>query len=364
MNNTTGSRLYGFEDYGVLYMWDEDALFRYATRFPHSLDCRNVTYLPMDAKLSATVVDDFLGGVTFRPCLYENHPELLDTAKKVYVHPSCSLSRSMMAEKYGKCLNPWLADALVVPTPSGKDVNMEYVVLFCNDAAKLIVMVRVDDGYNRATADLFQVGSTWESLCKNVPANIFPYSYKIDDLLKAEFFYAGKCISIPNSQSYILEVLTNSLPTSKTVFEESVQSSLSTEDNQLTLESLINIRDMLNSSDDNTVSAGLKALSMMDYIHYPNSVRYTFRRLNSTSYKCNKAASATSVKFMFQQLSPGKRRYWPGDYDSTIYEKDYKLLQQLVKHFEPAYAVDIPARLRNFDFMTTDGSKIVPRLRQ
>lgn len=365
MTNKKGSRLYSFEDYKILYLGNDDFLFGYYSPIlPYSYDKSAVTFLTVDNSLTATVIDDC--GVVFRPCLYENHPDLLDTAKKVYVHPSCKLSRSMMAEKYGKCINPWVADAVVVPTPPDRSVVMKYMVLFCNDAAKLIVMVNIKDELNKALASIFQIGKTYETLCKSIPTCIHSDDYKFDDLLKSEFFFSGKVLIIPNNQSYILDALTRNLPISKTVFEESVQRSLSTEDNQLSLEALINIHDMLNSSDANTVGAGLKALSMMDYIHYPNSVRYIIKHLNNINYRYNKAANSTSVKFMFKQLCPETaiRRYWPGDYDSTIYEKDYDLFLQLIKHYEPAYKDNVLARIMNMNFMASDNLRVIPCFRQ
>lgn len=368
MTSKKGSHLYGFEDYKVLRLSDSHLFGSYNAILPYSTDNSSVTFLTVDNSLPVKVTYDWHGKVKFSPCLYENHPELLNTAKKVYVHQHCKLSRSMMAEKYGKCLNHWLSDAVVVPEPSDNECRLYDTAIFANDDAKLIVIVSLDDVLNIAQAHIFGIGKKFEELCKFVPDyyGSATRGYNRQDVLDSEFFFAGKCLTIPNNQSYILDVLTNQIPTSKTVFEESVQESLSTESNQLDLDALVNIKDMLNSSDAETVGAGLKALSMMDYMHYPNSIRYIIKSLVNTQYRYNKAANSTSVKFMFKQLceSP-KRNRWPGDYDHEIYEQDFELYKQLINYYEPTHRDNISNRLKYMEFMTADANNIpIPRLKQ
>jgi hypothetical protein len=123
---------------------------------------------------------------------------------------------------------------------------------------------------------------------------------------------------------------------------------------------------MLESSDDETVGAGLKALSMMDYMHYPNSVRYIIKNLSRNNYYYNKAANSTSVRFMRKQLSgSGKGIMWLGSYDMEIYEQDYELLKQLILHYEPRYKDNLLSRMKIFPFMKVSNDGIlIPRLKQ
>ena len=369
--STKGSRLYGFEDYKVVHFSEELLFASWSGYIPWRIESLPVTYLTVDDSLPVEVEEHYYSnydfGVRFKPSLCENHPELLETAKKVYVHQSCKLSRSMMAEKYGKCLNPFLADVVVVPEPIDRRCSLMDVTLFANDAAKLIVLVDVIDSDSIAKAQSFETGKTFRELCVSQPLERSTTDYKIEDCLNAGFFSACQCISIPNNQSFILDILTRQLPVGRTVFEQTVQESLSTEDNRVTLDILTNIHDMLNSSDSNTVGAGLKALSMMDYMHYPNSIRYIIKRLNRNDYRYNKASNSTSVRFMFKQLCPNnpKRNQWPGNYDSQIYEQDFELLKQLIKHYEPGYRDKVYDRLVYMAFITTDSNNmVIPRFKQ
>lgn len=361
-----GSRLYGFEDYEVVYV-GEFSFYTANPWMPYTTSSSAVTYLTLDMNLPVNVKRKGRDccDVIFSPALCSDHPELLDTAKKVYVHPSCKISRSMVAEKYGKSLNPWLCDAVVIPDVKNENSYIANTAIFCNDAAKLMVIIELYDHSLIATAAAFQSGTTFKSLITG-DLGRRTTEYNMSDVLNAEFFYSGECLVVFNSESFVLDILTRKLPVAKTVFEQTVQKSLSSKDNQLSLNILNNIRDMLESSDNETVSAGLKALSMMDYMHYPNSVRYIIKNLHRNNYYYNKAANSTSVRFMREQLSgSSKRNMWPGRYDMEIYEQDYKLLKQLILHYEPYYKEDILSRMKDFPFMKVSNDGIlIPRLKQ
>ena len=189
--------------------------------------------------------------------------------------------------------------------------------------------------------------------------------YNIDDALDAGFIYTGHLLFIPNTHSYAMDILTSNLPKDKIVFEESVQDSLGDETNQLTFDSLVSIRDMLDSTDANTVSAGLKALSMMDWMHYPNSVKYIMNRTDKYKWLYNKASNSTSVKYMLSTISGNKaRRHWPGNYDNDIYEQDFELFKQLKMHYEKISNDDILTEIKFMNFIRCNAEgKLVPNLR-
>jgi hypothetical protein len=83
--------------------------------------------------------------VYFNPEIAVNHKELLNTAKKVFTHSSCKLSRSMLGEKYKKSLNPFLSDAIVIPKPDYSGLSLKKYALFINENAKMLVMVQVNE---------------------------------------------------------------------------------------------------------------------------------------------------------------------------------------------------------------------------
>ena len=88
-------------------------------------------------KIDPSYINDF-GSINQR---IPNHPELLETAEKLYVHPTCEISREAIKKKYKKSLSIAGADAVVIPGGSMNDVNVEQrSAMFVNDEAKLILL--------------------------------------------------------------------------------------------------------------------------------------------------------------------------------------------------------------------------------
>lgn len=365
MKHKSDTVLYGFDDFKTIKLSQRALFSDYGWYLNYYNDL--CTYLTVDSTLQAKMFSDssYTSNVATKQTLCEDHPELLNTASKLFVHPTCKLSRTMLAQKYGKSLNPWFADAVVIPAFYKWIINTQHVVIFANYEAKLIVIIDILNDKIEAS-NSFQLEQSFESLAKSAPIRTsYASGYSYEDVLKSQIIYIGNCFKIPHSDSYILDILTGTIPASKIVFEKTVQKSLSTDDNQLSLESLVNIHDMLESSDENTVGAGLKALSMMDYIHYPNSIRFVLKNIYKGNYIYNKATNSTSVKFMFKQLTNSSRRSaFPGNYDYAIYEQDFELLKQLIKHYEPSYGASVLDYMRHISFMTVnDDGVLVPRLK-
>lgn len=366
--------IYGFDDYNVVrmnhYCFSSN---KNSFGLPYYFSVLNGTYIP-NQDLSVKIVEnkntcyyDDPDLLTSSP-IYENNIRLLNTANKLYVHPNCKLSRTMLAEKYKKSLDPWSADAVVVPELSLRSLRIEKMALFVHEQDKVIVTIILD---NTDAVNNIQGISEGDKLCDWITCQpyIDGYSrpYNISAVTDAEFMYQGEVLFVPNHQSHILEALTHNLPADKFVYEESVQESLSNQSNQLTLDSLIAIKDMLESSDTDTISAGLKSLSMMDYAHYPNSIKYFFKQVSYYKYRYNKAMQATSVKFMLkhifgQNYHRGLRGFC--DFDSTIYLEDYNLFCQLRQYFEKIKQEDMPSYMRYVAFMTKHDDVLSPNLKE
>ena len=97
---------------------------------------------------------------------------------------------------------------------------------------------------------------------------------------------------------------------------------------------------MLDSTDENTVSAGLKALSMMDWIHYPESIKVMLQSISYYRWYYNKTRSSTSVKYMLNQIFDSMRSVKYGrKFSMEIYEDDFNLFKDFVswkyKYDEP-----------------------------
>jgi hypothetical protein len=101
------AHIHRFEDYNLVTLSDFCFTASWSWNVPYNFDNNTGSYIinkdlpakPYNVKNSQY---DWVEYVKFVPDLATNHKELLDTAKKVFAHPTCKLSRSMMAEKYGK----------------------------------------------------------------------------------------------------------------------------------------------------------------------------------------------------------------------------------------------------------------------
>lgn len=314
-------KLYGFEDHRMMTF--DSRIF---SSTPYSGYIVNYEYTGSGTLFFCN--KDITKGMykyEFTHPLYCDHPELLDTAKKVYVHSSCKISRSMMAEKYKKAVNPWVADAVVVPEYDDGDVNIPFMAVFINSSAKICAVVQMSEESDIERFSSLPIGTEFRSLvdCNYVQDDSW------DDVCEATLEYAGRIIHV-QANSILYDIMTNGFPVDKTVYEKTVQDSLGTEDNKMTLDALISIKEMINSSDKDSQGAAMKALSLMDFMHYPNSVKYVLMHCND-SFRYNKAANSTSFKYMMQYLCGySRRRWWPGSYNDNISQEDYELFKQLV----------------------------------
>ena len=150
MKPKTHNYIYGFEDYNIVALGDSYFRNTWSSYLPYGFDNAGGNYiinkdLPYEMEARQNPMYSWQYDIIFTPELCINHPELLATAKKVYTHPSCKLSRSMMQEKYKKSLNPYLSDAVVIPNPYLGGFVLYDVALFINENQKLIAKVEFDE---------------------------------------------------------------------------------------------------------------------------------------------------------------------------------------------------------------------------
>lgn len=347
------SHIYGFDDYKLVGIGDEilyNSLYTYYFEAPYN-------YL-ISEHLPVKIVQDNFSYSTIPP-IRDNRNILID-AKKLYTHPCCTLSRSLIAEKYKKSLNPWLSDAVVIPSPDFNHCYINEYALFINDEDKIIVKMPYSDGIAKKLKDI-----PMNTLFKDVffiDPNIVSSrrEFSIPAVNSSRLFYIGELYQIHEKDSHLFDILSGSLPLDKIVFEESVQKSLGNDSNKLDYESLTSIRDMLESTDDDTVSTGLKTLSMMDWIHYSESVKYVLTYVPGYHWIYNKACNSVSVKSMLGSLFSGRsRRHWNSNYSISIYKDDYELLKQLIMNWENIPETKLFNTLYNFSFAYINSEGVI-----
>ena len=324
-------RIYGFEGYRIIGV-STDIFRGNASKWGlfYGYYSQNSTLVPNN---DYNAIQDKWGNTEFITPPYTDHPELLERDKKVYVHKTCKISRTMLSSKYKKCLDPYKADIIVVPEYDAYGCRFcSRMALFVNDKTKLILSFNIDD--SEITEKLLpHIGSPLKDLISDREQALFDNK----EYLEATLEYLGSMFSVPDEKAALLDALMGVIPANRTVYENTIQESLGSEDNQLTSESLISIKEMLASTDSNTRNAAWKALSMMDFVHYPNSIKYIFTQLPwAGNWKYDKATCSTSVKFMLKSLFP-RCRNWKkayGDYSKEIYPQDYEVIKKLLLYYE------------------------------
>lgn len=295
-----------------------------------------------------------------------NHKELVNTAKSLYVYPQCKIPRKHVAEKYKKVLNPWLADAVVVPDNIVR--NEVYTGrFFINEDAKKIFLFYDDYG---TKFPAFEQGTKMYSILSNkhinelkVIAANYPNLYA-DEMLNAEFLGVYNYTVLGANENFKIDILNGTVPLDKTIKEQNIMESLGNEENDITFEALDSIWDMLNSTDNDTVAAGIKALSSMDYIHYPLSIKFVLNHASNWVY--NKATDTTAAKYMFNKILGGTARaYVRLNENRDIEEKDWEILHQLVEKYFEYKEERVNNYLRNLNCTYEDANyNVFPRLKK
>lgn len=360
MRNTEEERgFYGYEGYCVKKM-DENVLEYIHDRWvkpaiiTYSRDAMTSTMFPV-------------GQGELTPEGYLNiqiieHPELLDKAGKIYTHPSCTLPRESIIKKYKRCINAIQADAVVIPTPSDKEVWCARTAVFVDEEKKMLVYfqfsrqreIDTDDiaAYNRILQ--FPKGTP---LYEMVHPNIMEYFKNIYPSAKlAEAGYYGEFTA---KDRYLVDYMTHLLPRHKLVFQETLSRALNDETNKLSFETFMSIHDMLMSADREIRNVGLKTLATMDYANFKNSAICVLKKTVNNWKNEYKARNSTGVKYMMKILGityPSKKYICYNDFH--IRREDFEIFERLWTEFD--YSKDC---FKDLPFMCYDKNfKLMPNL--
>jgi len=259
----------------------------------------------------------------------KEHPELLETAKNVYVYPGCTIPRDLIMTKYKKKLNPWEADVVVLPD-NGHEFGMKNLAAFMSTNNTLLLfsmdyIINYDPWV--ILMDKLKDTPMGTKLGSLVNPNVDNLSWHKDD----ELVFIGKTVEFDSKHKYGVDLAFGTLPRDKIVYENTLLRTLGSDSNAPDFESMKSIGEMLDSQDSSMVTTGLKALAALDYARFPQS---TITVLNRTGmWRYNSTMNATAVKYMLTHLGYYRNRYFT--YRSRyISQKDYDLTKQLIMHFD------------------------------
>ncbi len=343
-------KLLGFEEYHVVVP-DVDVLER--TTCSHSyMDDRKADYIFVPEEYM-TAMGASISSIR-RLQEFPEHKEVLDTAKTVYMHPCCSFPKSYATKKYKKTLNPWLADAVVVPNLTKKSFYLwDDMYIFINEDKKLIAIIR--KSWNDAVRNRIVPGATISSIANSDMSYLINlrsqynnyFDFDLMDLFDAKFENKLNLLKCDKKDNYIVDLIMGALPKNKLVYDDSFVASLNDDTNQITYDVLKSIKEMLSSSDDEIVGTGMKALTTLNYMDYPNSVKYILRNSNSNWFH-NKAKSSTAFKYLYRNLLNSSRYVRFNDRD--ISREDWDIFAQM--HRDDGNGHMLP----NYNFTYFDGN--------
>lgn len=339
--------LYGYEDYEVFDMSTYNIVINNETRGQSGSN--NYYRLCIEPHLLKNYKSEF----DVNALEVMEHPKLLDNARKIYIHPSSTISRDMVRRKFATSINAVGADAIVIPKPNKEALSVHTEAIFVNDSAMKVYMFRFDVLENR-----YYYHDVWEAKrmktfyneVKGLPpgirfSEIAQISSVIDytdedkpgmkDLADAELVSVGPVLYAMEKAKYIIDLITYVLPKDRIVYEDTLLKALGDESNEPTIDSLTSIYDMMKSTDPAIRELGMKTLATMDYIHYPVCVNAI---LDNTDWRRDTRFNSTAVKFMLASLNVNPRYYKYRRTKSkcpySIAEKDWNLYQELIKHID------------------------------
>lgn len=360
MRNTEEDRgFYGYEDYKVSRIWsnmfhninDNWVLPQYGVTSGCELTC-----------IMFPVGPDELTPEGYLNIHIQEHPEILEKAKKIYTHPSCTLPRESIAKKYKRCINAIQADVVVIPKPS-TDIWCTRTVVFVDEKKKLLLYYQFGNRwYGLSTEDIIAYNRILQ-FPKGTPLYEMVHPNRMDDFKRdypsaklAETGYYGEFTA---KNKYLVDYMTYLLPKNKIVFQETLTNELNDETNKSSFETFMSIHDMLMSADKEIRNVGLKTLATMNYTDFKNSAICVLRHTVKNWKNDYKARNSTGVKYMMKILGityPTERAMeYHGAY---IRKEDFEILEKLWNEFSTT-----KREVRNLPFMCYDENyKLIPRL--
>lgn len=306
----------------------------------------NSLIMPVPKHIPVTADKDvsYLGVIHF--------DEFVETKKdityndKVYIHSGCTIPRAKVSQKYTRVLKPEKADICVIPQLP-YSISTYITAIFVNkDKYKVYVLRSTRDWkqgkYVYNTPDKckgFTLGSTVLDINPSLRnTTIEETSYYGDgkrntfsmenwrDFLNSTLIYYGSAASASTKEAWIADLMYNKMH--NLVTEDKILATLGDSTNEFTEETYINLKEMLESTDNTVVGLGLKAVAEMDYDKYRNTAIHLLCNCNS-DWSHHDMRNNSSVKYMLEHLQlwgyPRER------YAKTTTQEEFDLLKETIR---------------------------------
>lgn len=355
------TEIYKFSDYTCYRLYPETLIYNNsAGQLPSSIyvgnwDRQLYTIVPVPKNTPMTTLDNNSVLSSQRISVDNYVKGTLQSKDKLFIHPSCTIPRAKVYQKYLRALKAENADTCIVPSISSMDnsyTEAYHTIIFANKEKKKLYFVRewrhMDNYFTvikKACTLGIKVKDINPTLCYCIPkerpvSRAYPddtyTKTNWNDFLESTVIFYGPSLRVPAKGMWIADLLYGKLH--NVVTEDVVLASLGSEENKITRTVLENIRQMLNSKDKATIVLGLKTLAELDYEKYRNTVVLLLNSVSSL-WSCYKVDGGTSVKFMLNTL--GMWKYVNRSFTPTITEDDYDFIKEDVEK-------DLQQRLQDF----------------
>ena len=301
------SSVYGFDDYNAKEL-------DYASLYYKTL--RNNYVWPLSSKYLIP-----------KECLINNVPTTnastinFDNIKSVYIHPSCKMPRVLL-DKYKKVLDPWKADICIVDDDvinkfSADIKRYPYIVV---DDQKAIYIIS-SSSYLK---ELLNVDDVVGHTLSEIPCSDFDILANLP-ICEGSFLSISTCVYPSYLIKQYQDIRLGLLPNDKVISDTDALNYISGKNNTLDVDTMMSIYDLVKSSDKDTTVLGLKTLSILDYIHYPNSAKFIIEAANTLQLL---KPSIASITYMYKKLGIRKcsdTSFW----GKTLSKADFEMLAQL-----------------------------------
>lgn len=300
------SSIYGFDGYDAKKLYYSSLYYRNLGDYNWPLGCKYL--IPKECLINSVPINN-ASAINF------------DTIKSVYIHPSCKMPRVLL-DKYKKVIDPWKADICIVDDNviNNFSADIERYPYIVKDDEKTIWIIS-SPSY---LGELLGVDDVVGHTLAEIPNSNFG---KIANLPICEGSFLN--ISTRAYSSYLIkqyqDIRLGLLPKDKVVSDTDVLKYVSGKNNTLDVDTMMSIYDLVKSSDKDTTVLGLKTLSLLDYIHYPDSTKFIIGSINALHLF---RPSIASITYMYKKLNIRKCSD-TSFYGKTLSRKDFEMLAQL-----------------------------------
>lgn len=284
----------------------------------------------------------------------------------LYVHSKCTIPRAKVTQKYKRVLKPERADVCVVP--KYKDIpNALLTAIFVNKDKQTAYCIEPKSYWNTVTFDYKTADICKDAPLGSKPTDICPalIGTTIDNygskkvlssdnwqyFLESTLVFYGYAVLLHTSELFVADIMYNIVH--DIVTEDKILATLGDENNKLTEETCVSIKEMLLSKDRSVVELGLKTLAELDYNKYRNTVVFLLKTTRCNWDRSNTNYS-TSVKYMLSTLGLKSNSYG-NQYSRTITSEDFELVKGFIeKDINEAFANCEASCITRYPFIEID----------